>query len=258
MRSRGPLIFSLIALAVALATSAPVGAATRAVRLALFAQNAGSVDGIKASRSPMPGQLVALDRNGHLRASTLPPIGDAVSVGGLAASATPTPGELLALPTGGVYPASAIPLPQPVAAEVGLTNDVVSPPYLDNGPGPGPFRWDRVVFDPAGMVNLASGEITVPVGGYYLLAATVGWGPDRTPGNRDCEIGTSTAGQVAGRDGGADGSWMSFSGIAHLAAGSTVNLGCAQSSVDPVAILAHSGDVATTLSIILLAADPID
>ena len=48
----------------------PVGAAGKGwIRVALFAKNAGKVDGLSASRTPVPGQLLALGENGKFHAS---------------------------------------------------------------------------------------------------------------------------------------------------------------------------------------------
>ena len=70
------------ALIVAVLGITPLGhAAADAVRVALFAQNAGKVGNIKASRTPVPGQLLALDAKGRFPASVLP------------RGATGTPGE---------------------------------------------------------------------------------------------------------------------------------------------------------------------
>ena len=61
------------ALIVALLGITPLGhAAVDAVRVALFAQNAGKVGNIKASRTPVPGRLLALDAKGRFPASVLP------------------------------------------------------------------------------------------------------------------------------------------------------------------------------------------
>ncbi len=61
------------ALVVAVLGITPLGhAAADAVRVALFAQNAGKVGNIKASRTPVPGQLLALDAKGRFPASVLP------------------------------------------------------------------------------------------------------------------------------------------------------------------------------------------
>ena len=61
------------ALIVAVLGITPLGhAAADAVRVALFAQNAGKVGNIKASRTPVPGQLLALDAKGRFPSSVLP------------------------------------------------------------------------------------------------------------------------------------------------------------------------------------------
>lgn len=60
----------LAALCVLLLASSPAGrAAGRTV--AAFAKNAGAVNGIRASRRPVPGRLVPLGRNGKLPASVV-------------------------------------------------------------------------------------------------------------------------------------------------------------------------------------------
>jgi hypothetical protein len=64
-RERLPLVLSITALLVALAGFTPLGEAARnAVPIALFAKNAGKVNGLKASRTPKAGQLVALGADG--------------------------------------------------------------------------------------------------------------------------------------------------------------------------------------------------
>jgi hypothetical protein len=64
-------LLGLPALALVVLSLSPAGnAARRAV--AAFAQNAGAVNGIKASRTPRPGRLVPLGRNAKLPASVLP------------------------------------------------------------------------------------------------------------------------------------------------------------------------------------------
>jgi hypothetical protein len=69
------LVLSLAALAAAAVAATPLEAAGgHIVRIALFAKNAGKVDGLSASRTPRPGQLVALDANGKLPASVLPAV----------------------------------------------------------------------------------------------------------------------------------------------------------------------------------------
>jgi hypothetical protein len=68
---RLPLLLSTLALVVAL-TGVGAADAVRAVRRALFAQNAGSVDGISASRTPHPGRLLALGRDGRFPSGVVP------------------------------------------------------------------------------------------------------------------------------------------------------------------------------------------
>jgi hypothetical protein len=73
MRQRAPLVLSALALTVAVAGStSPVQAAAGAVRTALFAKNAGAVNGIKASAQPQAGKLVPLGRDGKLPVGVLP------------------------------------------------------------------------------------------------------------------------------------------------------------------------------------------
>ena len=65
LRERLPLVLSITALAVALLGFTGLGeAAGRVVGVALFAKNAGKVNGIKAARTPRPGFLVPLNGDG--------------------------------------------------------------------------------------------------------------------------------------------------------------------------------------------------
>ena len=67
MRRRLPIILSGAALAVALFGATPLGnAAANVVKRALFANNAGAVNGIKASETPEPGKLFPLRSDGTL------------------------------------------------------------------------------------------------------------------------------------------------------------------------------------------------
>ena len=74
MRQRLPLVLSAAALVVAVLGSTPVGgAAGAALRdVVPFARNAGAVGGIKASRSPRPGQLLPLGADRKCPAGVLP------------------------------------------------------------------------------------------------------------------------------------------------------------------------------------------
>jgi hypothetical protein len=71
MRRPAPAtVIATIALVLAVT---PIGeAADGWVRRALYARNAGSVDGLSASRIPHKGQLIALPKTGKLPASILP------------------------------------------------------------------------------------------------------------------------------------------------------------------------------------------
>lgn len=60
-----------LALVVAVSGVSPADA-VNAVKRAVFAQNAGSVNGIKASRTPKPGRLLALGANGKFTSSAVP------------------------------------------------------------------------------------------------------------------------------------------------------------------------------------------
>lgn len=74
MGKRLPLVLSATALAVALFGSTPLGEAAREAipplaKKANFAANAGAVNGIRASRTPRPNQLVPLGPDAHFPAS---------------------------------------------------------------------------------------------------------------------------------------------------------------------------------------------
>jgi Collagen triple helix repeat (20 copies) len=72
MRKHLPLSIALAALVVGVLGWTGLGsAAVGAVRVA-FAQNAGAVDGISASRTPKPGKLLALRKNGKFPLSAIP------------------------------------------------------------------------------------------------------------------------------------------------------------------------------------------
>ena len=72
-KHRAAIALSLTALAVAVLGQTSIGhAAVSAVRVAVFAENAGRVNNIQASRKPMPGRLVPLNARGKLPSSVLP------------------------------------------------------------------------------------------------------------------------------------------------------------------------------------------
>lgn len=70
---RRPASATIIATIALVLAAAPVGeAASGWVKRAIYARNAGSVDGISASRVPHKGKLIALPATGKLPASILP------------------------------------------------------------------------------------------------------------------------------------------------------------------------------------------
>ena len=74
LRERLPIVLASTALVVAVLGTTPLGEAARnAVPVAIFAQNAGKVNGIRASKRPRPNQLVPLGRNSKFPESVLPP-----------------------------------------------------------------------------------------------------------------------------------------------------------------------------------------
>jgi hypothetical protein len=82
---RKPAPATVIATIALVLAAAPVGnAASGWVKRALYARNAGSVDGISASRVPQKGNLIVLPKSGKLPASILP-----ASIGGPAGPAGP-------------------------------------------------------------------------------------------------------------------------------------------------------------------------
>jgi hypothetical protein len=75
MRTRLPILLSVTALVVAVFGSTPLAnAAAKAVKTALFAKNAGKVNGIRAARTPRPGHLVPLGPDAKLPTSVMPAI----------------------------------------------------------------------------------------------------------------------------------------------------------------------------------------
>src|SRR5262245_57528686 len=70
VREKLPLVLSATARVVAVFGATPLGSA--ALNAVSFAKNAGSVNGIKASRSPKAGQLLALGANRKFPSSVVP------------------------------------------------------------------------------------------------------------------------------------------------------------------------------------------
>ena len=82
-RNRLATALSAGALVVAVLGVTPLGeAAVSTVRTALFAQNAGKVNGIQASRRPMPGRLVPLNARGKFPAGVVPTVRGAAGAQG--------------------------------------------------------------------------------------------------------------------------------------------------------------------------------
>src|SRR5690349_12751356 len=109
MKNRLPLAVATVALAVALVGTPISEGALHVVRTALFAKNAGAVNGIKASKAPRAGRLVPLGSSGKLPRSVMPAV-DAATVHGIAASSAPTAGSLFPLGANGTFPESVLPL----------------------------------------------------------------------------------------------------------------------------------------------------
>lgn len=148
-RPQVSFVLSLLALVVALAAT-PVGdAATRVVRRALFAQNAGAVNGIKASKHPIAGRLLPLGSAGQFPASVLPL--DSTTKAPRVAAIVHGPRAGFTVPPG--------------------NGGLAIPFSLDLGG----VDTDHI-YDPAQPTRL-----TAPVAGLYLVMAAVGWGGDNDP-----------------------------------------------------------------------------
>jgi hypothetical protein len=74
LRKRASVALAATAVIVATLGAIPVGeAAGDVVRVALFAKNAGKVNGIKAARTPRAGRLLPLAADGRFPVSVVPP-----------------------------------------------------------------------------------------------------------------------------------------------------------------------------------------
>jgi hypothetical protein len=181
VRGWAAIVISTVALAVALAGTTPGTAASHAVRLALFAGNAGAVNGIKASRSPEHGKLVPLGRNGRFPKQVIPAV-DAASVAGIRASILPKPSQLLTLGPDGYLPSSTIPPealnPPVVYGTLARSTNQTIPTQVVGGPV------SRIAFDAAPdqvggvFVNPSHPtDLIVPQDGLYLITAYLVWTP---------------------------------------------------------------------------------
>ena len=80
---RRPAPATIIATIALVFAAAPIGAAADSwVKRALYARNAGTVDGFHASKTPRKGSLVVLPATGKLPASILPASGSSGAAGG--------------------------------------------------------------------------------------------------------------------------------------------------------------------------------
>lgn len=149
---RLPLVLALVALAVAL-SGVNLADAASTVRRALFATNAGKVNGIQASRTPQAGKLLALDRNRRLPASVIP---RSVARGPRGAQGPPGPaGAASALANPYVFRA------RKVAAQD--TQALASSKVLLGAED----------FDPSGSFDPGASRFTAPVSGYYQFSGSV-------------------------------------------------------------------------------------
>src|SRR5437870_1246593 len=72
MSKRIPIVLSSVALLVAMLGTTGVGQAAKEAVVPLFAKNAGSVSGIKASKTPKAGELLPLGKNKKFPSSVVP------------------------------------------------------------------------------------------------------------------------------------------------------------------------------------------
>ena len=173
MKNRLPIVLSAAALVVAIIGTPASEGALRVVRTALFAKNAGAVNGIKASRAPRSGRLVPLGTSARFPRSVIPAV-DAASVDGIRASSSPVPGELLPLGASGTLDTSVMPK---IAARV--WSDTAQPIAL-SAPGPTTpetsVRFNHATFDTDHLFDAGSPDrLRIPVAGIYLVTGSVVW-----------------------------------------------------------------------------------
>lgn len=259
MRNHAAVVLSTLALLVALVGTPATNAAFHAVRLALFAKNAGAVNGIKASQSPRAGRLVPLNSNAKLPRSVIPSV-SAASINGITASATPLAGALLPLGANATFPESVLPLDSTTkgprfVARIYRNSDLAVPAGLPAGIDV-PFEAASIdaghLYDPASPTRL-----TAPVAGYYLVVADVGWETQNDLTNaghsRACELIESSRGPLArAQQAPSVDTWLSLSTITSFSPGDYVYLNCNHDNPTQLAI-SHAKDAYTTLSMIWLA-----
>jgi hypothetical protein len=257
VRSRAPLVISVLALVVAISGVSAVSAATHIVRAALFAKNAGAVNGIKASRVPRAGRLLALNASAKLPRSVMPPL-TVASLNGIRASSTAAAGRLFPLGANAAFPESVIPLDSTTKAPniaVRLSSDVDQAiPNSAGGPTtPETFlRFARAEFDTAGLFRSAAPDrVTVPVTGIYLISATVSWDPLTSgAGERVVRLaakGVVVAAQQAVTPG---DPFQSVTGIERLTAGDIVQV--VVGSTNDTKVITADGN-SSSLSVVWLA-----
>lgn len=178
--SQAALACSVLAVVIASTGVGPADAA-RAVKRALMADNSKAVNGIKASRTPRAGQLLALDRNGRFPTGVLPDV---------ARGPRGLPG-----PPGPPGPAAAaVDAPNPAVFRAHAVADQTTA----NG-GAITVLFGGEDFDPGNVFDPGTSTFTAPVTGYYEFATTVS---TSTSGHRLFpQITTSRAGmKIRGTD----------------------------------------------------------
>jgi hypothetical protein len=176
MRSRLPLMIASLALIVALIGTPLVQAGASDVRRALFASNAGAVNGIKASKTPKPGKLLALDRNGKFPASVVSSgsrgeKGETGARGPQGLEGQPgTPGiqgppaTAASIADGSITPAKLAVVPSVRVTKDGL--------QAASGDTPVAASWNTEEFDTANLWDPGSPtRLTAPISGIYLVTA---------------------------------------------------------------------------------------
>ncbi len=199
VRSRLPLVLSSLALIVALSGVGPADAA-RAVQRALFANNAGKLQGIKVAKKPRANRLLPLDANARFPVSVLP--ADRRGPRG---------------PQGPAGPAGALANPYMFRAHKIAAQDTTATAV------------SKIIvggedLDPHGDFDPAASSYTAPVAGYYQFSSSVS--VCCAGGRMFSYLGTSRAGQtVRGTDLSTPGISRSVaSGLMKLAAGDSVQL----------------------------------
>lgn len=175
MRSRLPLFIASLALIVALIGTPLVQAGASAVRRALFASDSGAVNGIKASKTPKPGRLLALNRDGKFPASVVPagargakgetgaggPQGPAGATG---AQGPAGPATAASIADGSITPAKL-----GVVPSARLTKDGVQAASGDDLVA---ASWNTEQFDTANLWDPAQPtRLTAPRAGLYVVTA---------------------------------------------------------------------------------------